>query len=46
MFEDPDTHKHCFIAKFDGREAAVIKAIAPPSLVETNVFKTRDTEKA
>lgn len=46
MFEDPVTHRHAFIAKFDGMEAAMVKAVVPPSLLDTPVFKTRDTEKA
>lgn len=45
MLKRPDIYKHCFVAKFDGMEAAVIKAIVPPEYVNTNLFKTRTLKK-
>ncbi len=41
MLERPDVYRHCFVSKFDGMEAAVIKAIVPPEFVKTDLFKTR-----
>lgn len=41
MMHDPDTYRHCFVAKFDGKEAAIIKAIVPPEYVKSDIFKTR-----
>lgn len=45
MLDKPDLYKHVFIARIDGREAALIKAIVPPSLANSNVFLTRDTKR-
>jgi len=41
MYEDPQSYLNCFICKFDGQEAAMVKAIVPPEFVMTDLFKTR-----
>lgn len=41
MLERPDVYRHCFVSKFDGMEAAVIKAIVPPEYIKSDLFKTR-----
>lgn len=46
MLDDPTLYKHVFVARMDGQEAAMIKAVVPPSLLETPIFITRDTSKA
>lgn len=50
MCQHPDIYKHSFICKFDGLEAAIIKAVVPPEFVKTDLFKTRtlkeETENA
>jgi hypothetical protein len=45
MIDKPDLYKHVFIARIDGKEAALIKALIPPSLLNTKVFQTRDTKR-
>lgn len=41
MMRNPDVYRHCFVSKFDGKEASIIKAIVPPEFIKTDLFKTR-----
>lgn len=45
MFLNPDIYKHCFVARIDGVEAAVIKAVVPDEFIDTPLFQTRDTSR-
>lgn len=41
MATNPTEYKNCFVAKFDDKEAAMIKAIVPPEYRKTALYKTR-----
>lgn len=41
MCDNPQRYLNCFVCKFDGREAAMVKAIVPPEYVKTPLFATR-----
>lgn len=40
-----DKYKHCFLLKINNKDTTIVKQSLPKSLVDSPLFKTRDTEK-
>lgn len=45
FIERSEVYKYCFLLKINNKDTTVVKQDIPPELLETPLFKTRDTKK-